>query len=84
MTLAPVQVTTDTPAADARNVFAMHGVPSRIEIVWPGQGCVRVVGPVDRQALRNVLAVLRDEGADEAKANVEPVRGATSRKAWSC
>lgn len=65
MTLVPVRVTMDSPAADAQDVFAIHGVPSRIEIVWPDQRFVRVVGPVDRQALTDVLAVLTStNGAD--------------------
>lgn len=58
LTLVPVRVTPDSPAADTGDALATHGVPARIEIVWPDRRCVRVVGPVDRQALGDVLAVL--------------------------
>jgi len=51
-------------------MFAVHGSPSRIEIVWPDQRCVCVVGPVDRQALTDVLAVMTSTNSMVPEASV--------------
>ena len=53
----PVRITADD--ADAAN-----GRPGGIEILLPGNQRVRVLGAVDRQALADVLAVLRDGRAE--------------------
>jgi hypothetical protein len=47
----PVTVAVQTPASTGEG---------RIEIILPGDRRVRVVGPVDRQRLADVLAVLED------------------------
>jgi len=44
--------------AQERSVPALAG---QVEIVLPGDRCVRVTGPVDRQMLADVLAVLAAE-----------------------
>ena len=64
ITLAAVRVTADSPAVDAQ-----HEAPSGIEIVWPGQRVVRVVGRVDRGALTDVLAVLASLNSAAAEAS---------------
>jgi hypothetical protein len=56
--LVPVRVTADRSAGDAFAPLAASGSLSRIEIVFPDQRRVQVVGPVDRQALSDVLAVV--------------------------
>jgi transposase-like protein len=56
--LVPVRVTADRSADDAFDSSAVNGALSRIEIVLPARRCVRLIGPVDRQALADVLAVL--------------------------
>jgi len=56
--LVPVRVTADQSETHAFNHSAVSGVPSRIEIVLPARRRVRLIGPVDRQALTDVLAVL--------------------------
>jgi hypothetical protein len=54
----PGRVTADRSATDAFDLSAVNGSLSRIEIVLPAQRRVRLSGPVDRQALTDVLAVL--------------------------
>jgi len=56
--LVPVRVTADRSTDDAFDVSAVNGSLSRIEIVLPARRRVRLIGPVDRQALTDVLAVL--------------------------
>ena len=68
--LVPVRVTADRSATDAFDRSAVSGSLSRIEIVLPDQRCVRLVGPVDRQALTDVLAVLTSTKFIEAEASV--------------
>ena len=63
--LVPVHVTTDPSTPREFDSSAWNGSPGRIEIVLPNQGCVRLTGPVDRQALTNVLAALRSEGTGD-------------------
>jgi hypothetical protein len=65
VTLVPVQVTTDPSTAREFDSSAWNGSPSRIEIILPNQGRVRLTGPVDRQTLTNVLAVLRSESTGD-------------------
>jgi transposase-like protein len=52
-TFVPVQVTEASPK-----------IAGRIEIILAGDRRVQVVGPVDRQALADVLAVLADAPGD--------------------
>jgi len=68
--LVPVRVTADSSVADAFDLPAVHGAQGRIEIVLPFRRCVRLIGPVDRQALTDVLAVLAatDTAAAESAA----------------
>lgn len=66
----PVRVTADSSAADAFDLSAASGSLSRIEIVFPDQRCVRLVGPVDRQALSDVLAVVASAKWIEGEAAV--------------
>lgn len=56
--LVPVRVTEDRLATDAFDLPAGIGPASRIEVVLPRGRRVHVIGPVDRQALADVLAVL--------------------------
>lgn len=51
-TFVPVRVAAGRPVPDACET-------NRIEIVLPGECCVRLSGPVDRRALTDVLAVVR-------------------------
>lgn len=54
----PVRVTADQSETDVFDLSAARGPLSRIEIVLPARRRVRLLGPVDRQALSDVLAVL--------------------------
>ena len=56
--LVPVRVAANRSASDVFDVSALNGSLSRIEIALPAGRCVRLFGPVDRQALTDVLAVL--------------------------
>ena len=56
--LVPVRVTADRSADDAFDSSAVNGALSRIEIVLPARRRVRLIGPVNRQALTDVLTVL--------------------------
>jgi hypothetical protein len=64
----PVRVTADRSATDAFDLPAGIGPASRIEIVLPRGRRVHVIGPVDRQALADVLAVLTAASGGEAEA----------------
>lgn len=66
--LVPVRVTADRSADDAFDSWAVNGSLSRIEIVLPARRRVRLIGPVDRQALSDVLAVLASAKFIEGKA----------------
>lgn len=55
----PVTVAVQTPASTGEG---------RIEIILPGNRRVRVVGPVDRQRLADVLAVLEDRAGPREEA----------------
>lgn len=66
--LVPVRVTADRSASDAFDSSAMHGALSRIEIVLPARRRVRLIGPVDRQALSDVLTVLTSARLMDAEA----------------
>ena len=55
----PVTVAVQTPASTGEG---------RIEIILPGDRRVRVVGPVDRQRLADVLAVLEDQAGRREEA----------------
>jgi hypothetical protein len=66
--LVPVRVTADRSATDALDLPAGIGPASRIEIVLPRGRRVQVIGPVDRQALADVLAVLTAASGGEAEA----------------
>ena len=68
MTLVPVRVSTDPPPTGVFDLSAGNGLLGRIEIVLPNQRCVRFTGPVDRQALADVLAVLTSADSIEAAA----------------
>ena len=56
--LVPVRVTSNRSASEVFDLSATNGLLSRIEIVLPARRRVRLIGPVDRQALTDVLAVL--------------------------
>jgi hypothetical protein len=58
-TFVPVTVAARTPASTGEG---------RIEIILPGDRRVRVVGPVDRQRLADVLAVLEDQAGQREEA----------------
>jgi hypothetical protein len=68
--LVPVRVTADRSASDALDVSAGIGPLSRIEIVLPARRRIRLIGPVDRRALTDVLAVLTSAKFLEAEATV--------------
>ena len=57
-TFVPVCVTDDGVAAGVAATDARSAGAGRIEIVLAGQRRVHLIGPVDRQALADVLAVL--------------------------
>lgn len=69
ISLVPVHVTTDPSTAGEFDASAWNGSPGRIEIVLPNQGRVRLTGPVDRQALTDVLAVLTSAKIIEPEAS---------------
>jgi hypothetical protein len=56
--LSPVRITPDSSMDEAADGSPGNGSRGSIEILWPNQRRVRVVGPVDRQALADVLAVM--------------------------
>jgi len=56
--LVPVRVTADRSASEVFVFSAVNGSLSRIEIVLPARRRVRLIGPVNRQALTDVLTVL--------------------------
>ena len=66
--LVPVRITADRSASDAFDLPAGIGPASRMEIVLPRGRRVHVIGPVDRQALTDVLAVLTSADSIEAGA----------------
>jgi len=66
--LVPVRMVADLSWPVARNMSTMPGLSSCIEIVLPGDRRVCVVGPVDREALRDVLAVLSSMSAAQPEA----------------
>lgn len=66
----PVRVTADRSADDAFDSSAVNGPLSWIEIVLPARRRVRLIGPVDRQALTEVLAVLSSAKFIDAEAAV--------------
>lgn len=66
--LVPVRVTADRSATDAFELSAVNGSQSRIEIVLQRGRRVHVIGPVDRQALADVLAVLTAASGCEPEA----------------
>jgi len=78
--LVPVRITANESPAD---VESSTESPGRIEIFLPHQRCVRLIGPVDRQMLTDVLAVLCDEDAN-AEATLGTQRRAASRTVRSC
>lgn len=53
--LVPVRVTADSSVTDAFDLSTVNGAQGRIEIVLPSPRRVRLIGPVDRQALSDVL-----------------------------
>lgn len=71
----PVRVTDDAIVGSAAATEGVAAGAGRIEIVLAGRRRVRLIGPVDRQALADVLAVLTAEvcagearpGAGEAR-----------------
>jgi hypothetical protein len=67
--LVPVRVTADSPATDGFDRSAVRGAQSRIEIVLPSQRRLLLIGPVDRQTLADVLAVLTSARGDTAEAS---------------
>lgn len=67
--LVPVRLTADRSATDASELSAVNGSQSRIEIVLQRGRRVHVIGPVDRQALADVLAVLTAASGVEAEAS---------------
>jgi len=60
----PVRVTDDVIAAGVAATNAVAAGAGRIEIVLAGQRRVHLIGPVDRRALADVLAVLTTEVCD--------------------
>jgi hypothetical protein len=79
----PVRVTSGSWTVDEDPPgAAAGGPPSRIEIVLPHERCVRVIGPVDRQALADVLAIFsNDLWQQEAWPGKAGVDG-SHRSAW--
>lgn len=67
--LVPVRVTSNRPASEVFDLSAVNGSLSRIEIVLPARRRVRLIGPVDRQALSDVLAVLASAKFVEGEAS---------------
>ncbi len=71
-------------SAGADDPTTASGGQGRIEIV-PSQGWrVQVIGPVDRRALADVLAVLVDQGWGTQDALPEGMNGVRSRGGRSC
>jgi transposase-like protein len=64
----PVRVTADQSETNAFDLSAGSGALSRIEIVLPARRRVRLLGPVDRQTLTDVLAVLTSVKFNDAEA----------------
>ena len=64
----PVHVQAGPVATDPSSLSLTNGSPPHIGIVLPQERYVRVVGPVDRQALSDVLAVLTSMSACDAGA----------------
>lgn len=72
--LVPVRVTQDSPtqrpSAQAVSDSFMTSAPrGRMEIVLPDKHRVRITGPVDRQALSDVLGVLRAANFNDAESS---------------
>lgn len=72
-TLVPVRVTSDSSTGDASaqaviDSFMTNSPRGRMEIVLPDKHRVRITGPVDRQALSDVLGVLRATNFRHAEA----------------
>lgn len=65
--LVPVRVTSNRSASEVFDLSAENGALSQIEIVLPARRRVRLIGPVDRQALTDVLAVLTSAKFIEAE-----------------
>jgi hypothetical protein len=75
-TFVPIRLTVDSPgqdtvvgdrADDPVGRRAGSGPLGRIEIVLGNDRCVRLLGPVDRQSLAAVLAVLEGERAERVE-----------------
>lgn len=66
--LVPVRITADRSADDAFDSWSVNGSLSRIEVVLPRGWRVHAIGPVDRQALTDVLAVLTSGQFNDAEA----------------
>lgn len=71
-TLVPVRVTQDSSARDTSaqaviDSFMTNAPRVRMEIVLPDRHRVRITGPVDRQALSDVLGVLRAANFSDAE-----------------
>jgi len=64
----PVHVQAGPAATDVSSLSLTNGSPPHIGIVLPQERYVRVIGPVDRQALSDVLAVLSSLSAADAEA----------------
>lgn len=62
--IVPVRVTGDAIVGGAAATEGVAAGAGRIEIVLAGQRRVQLIGPVDRQALADVLAVLTTEVCD--------------------
>lgn len=77
----PVRVTDDGVAAGVAATDARSAEAGRIEIVLANGRRVHLIGPVDRQALADVLAVLSNDARDEeagacsCRGEVSPRRG---------
>lgn len=78
----PVRISAESDGQERGDGDA--AVTSRLEITLPGARCVCVVGPVDRQALGNVLAVLIDQGWGKQDVLPEGMNGVRSRGKQSC
>ncbi|MCC7290426.1 MAG: hypothetical protein IT449_00020 [Phycisphaerales bacterium] len=71
-TLVPVRVVAELDGdrrddGDERDDGGGAGGASRLEIVFPDALCVRVVGPVDRRALTDVLAAMTSTRGDPVR-----------------
>lgn len=83
-TFVPVRVAAERPPADSPSMSSLNGPTGQIEIVLPGGRCVRLVGPVDRKALSNVLGVLSSEGVHEHESRTDRAGHGQSRGVPSC